>query len=156
VLHIDKLVLDPAKPIAGHPVLVKVTVRNSGDRNGTDIKLVLLVDGIEVQTETLQYLPKNGGTKEVNFTWKPAKGLHEVAVRAYIGTSSVPDDTSSKVVKATEGKQVVLGSYLPLIILIILLAVIAVALLAIGGKGGKKASAEEGSEDEESSSNEEE
>jgi len=156
VLHIDALVLAPAKPIADKTVVVTVTVRNSGDRDGTDIKVVLVVDDIELGTQTLPSLPKNGGTKTVNFTWKPTSGLHEVAVRAYIGTSAVPDDTSSKVVKASMGKEAPLGSYLPLLILIILLVIIAVVLPVLGGKGGKKTSAEDGSEDEEGASSEEE
>jgi len=156
VLHIDGLVLAPDKPVADKSVVVTVTVRNSGDRNGTDIKVVLLVDGIEIGTQTIPNLPKNGGTKTVNITWKPTKGLHEVVARAYIGTSSVADDTSSKVVRATEGSKATLGSYLPLIILIILLAVIAVALLATGGKVKKKAPIEDGSEEDETASGEEE
>jgi subtilase family serine protease len=156
VLHIDALVLSTAKPNADKSVVVSVTVRNSGDRNGTNIKVVLFVDDIEIGTQTIPSLPKNGGTTTVNFTWKPAKGLHEVVARAYIGTSAVPDDTSSKVVRATEGSKAALGSYLPLIILIILLAVIAVALLAMGGKEKKKATVEEVSEEDEVASSEEE
>jgi hypothetical protein len=115
-----------------------------------------VVDDIEIGTQTIPSLPKNGGTKTINFTWTPTKGLHEVAARAYIGTSAVPDDTSSKVVKASEGNGATFGSYLPLILLIILIAIIAVALLAIGGKSKKKIHADEGSEDEEGTSNEEE
>jgi uncharacterized repeat protein (TIGR01451 family) len=156
VLHIDGLVLVPAKPVADKSVVVTVTVRNSGTRDGTDIKVVLVVDDIEIGTQTIPSLPKNGGTKTLNFTWRPTRGLHEVAARVYIGTSAVPDDTSSKVVKASEGNKATFGSYLPLLILIILIAIIAVALLAMGGKSKKKLPADEGSEDEEETSNEEE
>ncbi len=156
VLHIDGLVLTPAKPVADKTVVVTVTVRNSGDRDGTDIKVVLVVDDIEIGTQPIPSLPKNGGTRTVNFTWKPTGGLHEVAARAYIGTSAVPDDTSSKVVKASEGNEATFGSYMPIIILIILLVIIAVALLAMGGKGGKKTPVDEGSEDEEAASGEDE
>jgi len=148
-LRISSVITDPQKPEEGKKVKVLVTIKNTGDRDATSVRVVLFVDGVELGSQTLTTpITKNGGSQVAYFNWTPKLGLHEVKAQVYIGTSAMPDDVSSKVIKASEPSATG-GSYIPVLLIIIILIIIAIALVAMGRTGGAASdSVDEGQEDE--------
>jgi subtilase family serine protease len=148
-LRISSIITDPQKPEEGKKVKVLVTIKNTGDRDATSVRVVLFVDGVELGSQTLTTpITKNGGSQVAYFNWTPKLGLHEVKAQVYIGTSAMPDDVSSKVIKASEPSATG-GSYVPVLLIIIILIIIAIALVAMGRTGGAASdSVDEGQEDE--------
>ena len=153
-LKVTGIAWDQSRPKDGKALKLTVSVRNSGDRDATNVRVVLSVDGLEVGAYTIPLIRKAGGNASAYFNWTPKTGNHEVKAQAYVGTSAQPDDTTTKFLKAYQSDEARFGSYLPLVAIIIVLLVIAIALLALtrkgeaGGKTDDEEEEEAGSEEE--------
>ena len=155
-LKVTGIVWDQSRPKDGKNLKITVSVRNAGTRDATNVKVVLSLDGMEVGTYTMPLIRKGGGNASAYFNWTPTTGNHEVKVEAFVGTSALPDDVTTKFLKAYQSDEARFGSYLPLVLVIIMLLVIAIALLALTRKGGAgETPADEEEEDEEAGSEEE-
>jgi len=135
-LKIDEIIMTPAKPKKDEKVTVTVKVSNIGDGNATNVRVVLYLDDIEIGTNIISNVVKDGGFETVTFDWKAKEGMHVIKAEVFAGTSSQSDDVLSEVVEVKETGQE-MGDYTPILLIVIIILIVAVILLAVGG-GGKK------------------
>jgi subtilase family serine protease len=135
-LRIDNITVDKDKPKRDDKVTITVKISNIGEGNATDVRVVLLIDDLEIGTKNIPLVVKEGGTEAVTFTWTAKGGMHLIKAEVYAGTSTQYDDVRSQVLsveKVEKGG----GDYMPILLVILVILIIAIVLIATGGRGGK-------------------
>jgi subtilase family serine protease len=133
-LIITDIILDPEKPVKDEKVTITVKITNIGDCVANDLRVVFLVDELEIGTTTGLTILANNGTGTAVATWNARDGMHEIKAEVYVGTSAEPDDGYSKVVNIkSTGPQI--EDFTIIILVIIIVLIIAILLLVMRPKG---------------------
>jgi hypothetical protein len=73
---VKEVKVDRTDPIETDPVKVTVVVGNDGEARVEGLRVAILVDGVEVYSDTVSV--NVGATKEVSYTWTSEKGVHDI------------------------------------------------------------------------------
>jgi hypothetical protein len=82
-VEVSNLTLDPDKPRTGESIRTHYTIKNYGNRSASDIQVMLYVNHILVESETIHRLkPGQRQSSKFNYTWNVTKGTHNLEVLA--------------------------------------------------------------------------
>ncbi len=126
----DDIEITPPDLKDGDEAQVTVTVRNDGRINASSVKVLLIVDGVEVANGTLDSVPMNG-TGQITFNWMAVTGEHQIMVEVIPISTGELDESNNNASVSLEVAFVESfpGWYLLVTVMAVLLA--AVVIVAV-------------------------